>query len=72
MKHADRLVKRILFLDGQPKLQDLGKLFIGEDGKEISQCDINREMAAHPPHHAAIAHCESVRDNVTGEFNERA
>jgi bacterioferritin len=68
MKHADRLVKRILFLDGLPNLQDLGKLFIGEDVKEILLCDLKREMEAHPMYDAAIAHCESVRDYVNREL----
>ena len=68
MKHADRLVKRILFLDGLPNLQDLGKLFIGENVQEILQCDLRREIEAHPMYKSAIACCESVKDYVTRDL----
>jgi bacterioferritin len=68
MRHADRLVKRILFLEGLPNLQDLGKLFIGENVREVLECDLRREMAAHPLYQSAIAHCESVKDYVTREI----
>lgn len=70
MKHADKLVKRILFLEGLPNLQDLGKLMIGENTKEMLSSDLKLELQAVPDLKAAIAYCESVGDYGSRELLE--
>jgi len=70
MKHADRLVERILFLEGLPNLQQLGKLLIGESPLEVLECDLKLECAAVPDLRAAVAHCEQVGDYTSRELFE--
>ena len=62
MKHADVLIERILFLEGLPNLQDLGKLMIGQNVEEVIAADLQLEMVAIPDLRAAISHCEEVKD----------
>jgi len=68
MKHADRLSERILFLEGLPNFQALGKLKIGEGPREILECDLALEMEGIPLLREAIAYCEEVEDFVSREL----
>jgi bacterioferritin len=71
MKHADGLIERILFLEGLPAMQDLGKLRIGEHTREILECDLALEMEAIPDLREAIEYCESSKDYVSRDLFDR-
>ena len=68
MHHADKLIERILFLDGLPNLQDLNKLMIGENVPECLACDLKLELGGRALYIEAIAHCEIVKDYVSREI----
>lgn len=70
MKHADALMERVLFLGGLPNLQDLGKLYVGQDVQEMLACDLRLEMEAVPNLREAIEYCETCNDYVSRELFE--
>ena len=70
MKHADKLMERILFLDGLPNLQALGRLRVGENVAEVLRADLDLEMEALPLLRDAIAHSEAVKDYISRELFE--
>ena len=71
MKHADTLIERILFLEGLPNLQDLGRLYVGETPQEALACDLKLEMEAMPSLRKGIEQCENVQDYISREIFER-
>jgi bacterioferritin len=68
MQHADRFIKRILLLGGLPNLQELGKLFIGENVKEVIECDLKLEIDGIATYRKAIKVCEEAHDYVSRDL----
>jgi len=68
MKHADQIIERILFLEGLPNVQNIGKVMIGENAKEMLGCDLKLELIAVPLLREAIAYCEKVSDFISREI----
>jgi bacterioferritin len=68
MKHADKLIQRILLLDGLPNLQDLGKLYIGENLEEVIECDLRLELEGIAHYRKAIEICEQAKDYVSRDL----
>ena len=71
MKHADQLIERILFLEGLPNLQELGKLLIGENAQECVSCDLKLELISRETLVAGIAACETSQDYISREIFEK-
>jgi len=71
MEHADKLIERIIFLDGFPNMQVLDPLHIGQNVKEVLECDLQAEYSARALYEEAATHCHSVRDYVTRDIFEQ-
>jgi bacterioferritin len=71
MQHADKLIERIIFLDGFPNLQVLDPLHIGQNVKEVLDCDLAAELSARALYQEAATHCHSVRDYVSRDLFEK-
>jgi bacterioferritin len=70
MEHADKITHRILFLDGFPNMQVLDPLHIGQNVKEVLECDLASEMSARALYEEAATHCHSVKDYVSRDLFE--
>ncbi len=68
MHHADELIQRILLLEGLPNMQELGKLYIGENVKEVIECDLKLEIEGAAAYREAVAACETAKDFVSRDL----
>ena len=71
MEHADKLIDRIIFLDGFPNLQVLDPLHIGQNVKEVLDCDLKAEYSARALYEKAATHCHGVKDYVSRDLFEK-